>query len=337
MAKRTKPMTQSSDNVNMSSERTHFEELERIAEKSTSSEYTYYFEDRETNPLKNVITSRILINDYTIYHKHDFYEVNIVLEGVLYQHMGARNFVLRPGELIFMTPGVYHNCYCDEGSRCYNLLFKADWLKKVASGFEKYDPSNYLTSLAGSNGVYTIISSGKSTDILDVASQTIEHSRKLVHHSDLFENLTFENCAANFLLTLSKFPRQEYTFTGKSRTSNDATPEDIVRYIMDNFNKINLPDTAARFGYSKSQLHRILEKNTGTSFTEIVLSMRMQRARHYLLNTVLPIKNIAYLLGLDSAEHFTRMFKKNRGMTPKQYRDLYMRLELREQLSRKKR
>ncbi len=332
MAIRTKTAADSEKRVVTGAEGTYFDELEKIAERASSGGITYYFDDRETNPLKNVIVSGITNNEYTKYHKHDFYEVNIVLEGTLYQHIGERSFVLHPGELVFMTPSVYHNCYCDDGSICHNILFKAEWLKKAASGFEKYDPDNYLTSLIRNNDTYTIISSGAKTDILDVAKKAVTHSRMLVHHSDLYENLTFENCAVDFLLTLSKFPRHEYNFTGKSRSRNDATPEDIVRYIIDNFNKINLSDTAARFGYSKSQLHRILQKNTGTSFTEIVLGMRMQRSRHYLLNTVLPIKNIAYLLGLDSAEHFTRMFKKNRGMTPTEYRDAYMRPELRRQL-----
>jgi two-component system response regulator YesN len=57
----------------------------------------------------------------------------------------------------------------------------------------------------------------------------------------------------------------------------------------------------------------------------------MQRARHYLLNTNLHVNNIANLLGLDSAEHFARMFKKHRGMTPTQYREQFMRASIKKQ------
>lgn len=309
------------------------EKLEKIADKSTSSsqEFTYYFEDRDTNPLKNVNTSVIAPLDFTTYHKHDFYEINFVTDGVLYEHIGGKNIILKGGEMLFMAPGVYHTCCPSENTHCYNICFRKSWLARVSEGYAKYDAGNYLSSLTEKEKTYSVFSFGDaSEEVSSLALKVIQMSRILVHHVDLYENLSMENVAAEFLLTLTKYPRHEYNFISDKKTRvNNYTPDDIIRYINDNFDKITLPDTALRFGYSQSQLHRIIKRSTGVSFSEVILSVRMQRARHYLLNTHLPIKSIAYLLGLDSAEHFSRMFKKNRGMTPKEYRNTYMRLSLR--------
>lgn len=303
----------------------------------STNQITYYFEDRETNPLKNVLTSAINSCEITHYHKHDFYEINYVMSGILHEIISGKCFTLTAGSMLIMAPGVFHSCVPEENSMCYNILFKKDYFQRISKDFKSYDPNNYLTHL-DENTIYTIINAGEYEDeIRNTAKNVLKLSHSIVHHSDLYENLSFENTAAELLLLLTKIPRHEYNFeSGKQQQRENFTPDDIVRYINDNFDKIDLSDTALRFGYSKCQLHRIIKQHTSYTFSEIIRNIRMQRARHYLLNTHLPIKNIAYLLGLDSAEHFSRMFTKNRGMTPKEYREAYMRASLKKSKKRTK-
>lgn len=312
----------------------YIKELEYSLEYSekTASQITFYFDDRETNPLKTVVTSEIRRDEVTAYHKHDFYEINYVLDGTLHQNIAGRYFSLSKGELLIMAPGVFHACVPEADTRSLNILFEKSWLKHSSDTFKKYDPNNYLTSLS-ENTIYTVISSGEhEKHLTEIITNLHEMITTIVHHVDLYENLAAENCAIELLLYLTKIPRQEFNFALDGTKQREMyTPDDIVRYINDNFSKISLSDTAQKFGYSECQLHRILKKHTGYTFSELILHMRMQRARHYLLNTHLPIKNIAYILGLDSAEHFTRMFKKNRGMTPTEYRNQFMRPSMKKQ------
>ena len=307
-------------------------QLEKIAENAigASSKFTYYFEDRDSNKLRNVIASRIPTSDFTKYHKHDFFEMNFVLNGSLYENIGGKSFVLSRGDLLFMSPSIYHTCCTTPDAVCYNILFKKEFLSHLSKEYEKYDPGNYLTSIS-SNEIYQTFSLGEQAyEITEFIENLCEMSIKINRYADLYENLIFENVAEKFLLLLTKQPRHEYSPLSKGkRHDSDFTHSDMVKYVYDNFDKISLPDAAARFGYSKSQFHRIIRQETGMSFIELIRSIRMQRARHYLLNTHLPIKNIAQLLGLDSAEYFSRMFKKNRGMTPKEYREQFMRVSLR--------
>lgn len=306
------------------------EELTKVFEASINSttHTAYYFKDRDTNPLKNVLTAKIDCNEVTHYHKHDFYEINYVMSGILHEIIAGKYFTLTAGNILIMAPGVFHACVPETDADCYNILFEKDYFSRISESFKSYDPNNYLTHLS-ENTIYTTIDTGELEEVKITASKALKISHNLVHHSDLYENLSLENTASELLLLLTKLPRHEFDFkSGKQQQRENFSPDDIVRYITDNFDKINLSDTALRFGYSKCQLHRILKKHTGYTFTELIRNMRMQRARHYLLNTHLPMKNIAYLLGLDSAEHFSRMFTKHRGMTPKAYRDTYMRVSL---------
>ena len=314
-------------------------ELNKLFENSKGSknQVAYYYADRDTNPLKNVSTSRIDNLEITQYHRHDFYEINYVVSGILHENISGNHITLTAGSMLVMAPGVFHTCVPEAGSECYNILFKSDYLKRAAVEFRNYDPNNYLSSLTEKT-IYTVITvGGLENEVSSTVRKVHTMTSTLIHHADLYENLALENTAYELLLLLTKIPRQEYDFeSGKQRRRENFTPDNIVRYINDNFDKISLSDTALHFGYSECQLHRILKKHTGYTFTEIILNMRMQRARHYLLNTHLPIKNVAYLLGIDSAEHFSRMFKKHRKMTPKEYRDLYMRTSLKASTGKKK-
>ncbi len=294
----------------------------------SSNQIAYYFEDRDTNPLKNVLTSKILCQEITCYHKHDFYEINYVMSGMLHEIIAGKCFTVTSGSLLIMSPGVFHACVSEENTKCYNILFRKDYIRRISESFKCYDPNNYLTHLT-ENTIYTTITASVPEEVEKIAKKILMLSSNLVHHSDLYENLSFENSALELLLLLTKIPRHEYNFeSDKQQQRENFSPDDIVRYINDNFDKIDLSNTALHFGYSKCQLHRIIKKHTGYTFTDLIRNMRMQRARHYLLNTHLPIKNIAYLLGIDSAEHFSRMFTKYRGMTPKAYRDTFMRTSL---------
>jgi len=318
-------------NTKLSTDANYKEELIKAFEdySSSSNQVVYYYEDRNTNPLANVSFFGIDSQEITSYHKHDFYEINYVMSGILHEIISGKCMTLTAGNILIMAPGVFHACVSEENAKCYNILFKRDNLRHISEGFKKYDQDNYLTHLA-ENTIYTIISAGEYTQqVENIVKEIINASHTIVHHSDLYENLSLENTAIELLLLLTKLPRHEYNFeSGKQQQRESFSPDDIVRYINDNFDKINLSDTALRFGYSKCQLHRIIKKHTGYTFTELIRNMRMQRARHYLLNTHLPMKSIAYRLGIDSAEHFSRMFAKHRGMTPKEYRDTYMRQSL---------
>lgn len=314
------------------------EELSWVFEtaQKSSTKTTYYFETRESNPLKNVIVNYI-INTSTLYHSHEFYEVNYVASGSLHQNISGRFFSLEQGELLIMSPGVSHACIPSANSHCLNLLFKKEFIKRLAEDFKQYDPNNFLSSLT-EKSIYTVISAGKlKNELTDIVLGIHKMSSTLIHHVDLYENLTFENAATGFLLYLTKFPRHEYNYkTGHTVQKQSVSPDEIVNYISNNFDKITLTDTALHFGYSNCQLHRIIKKHAGVTFSELILNIRMQRARHYLLNTHLPISSIAHLLGLDSVEHFSRMFKKHRKMTPTEYRNSFMRTSLQNKQKNKK-
>lgn len=58
------------------------------------------------------------------------------------------------------------------------------------------------------------------------------------------------------------------------------------------------------------------------NYTQLVRSFRIIEAKKMLLTTKDPIESIARQIGYTSPDTFTKVFKKETGMTPTRYRRL---------------
>lgn len=77
--------------------------------------------------------------------------------------------------------------------------------------------------------------------------------------------------------------------------------------------------TASLMGTSVRTLARRL-KESGTTYRSVVDDVRFDAARRYLKNPDLRIGDVAFAVGFDDPAHFTRMFRRIAGLTPRQYR-----------------
>ncbi len=77
---------------------------------------------------------------------------------------------------------------------------------------------------------------------------------------------------------------------------------------------------AAELGMSARTLARRLTKE-GTRFAAVVANLRKALARDYLLNSTLPLTEIAYLLGYSDASTFSTAFRRWYGQPPSDFRE----------------
>jgi len=78
-------------------------------------------------------------------------------------------------------------------------------------------------------------------------------------------------------------------------------------------------DVAKDLGLGTADLDGALRKN-GTSFTREIRTLRLRLAQEALTETNTPISTIASELGFSEAANFTRFFKSETGMNPREYR-----------------
>lgn len=94
-----------------------------------------------------------------------------------------------------------------------------------------------------------------------------------------------------------------------------------LNYIDSHFNEgVTLECVAEQIHLNPCYLATLFKKETGKTFSNYVLNIRIRTAICLLTKTDYTYSQIAYSLAFCSQSHFTKTFHKHTGYTPKQYR-----------------
>lgn len=83
---------------------------------------------------------------------------------------------------------------------------------------------------------------------------------------------------------------------------------------------ISLQEVAERIGISAGYLSTMFAQNMDCKFVDYLNQVRIERACTYLEQNYLKTYEIAYRVGFRDEKYFSRVFKKMKGMSPKEYR-----------------
>lgn len=100
--------------------------------------------------------------------------------------------------------------------------------------------------------------------------------------------------------------------------------ENILNYINENYMNpdMSLTLVAQTFYISEQHLSKVFKQKTATTFSNYLIDLRISHAKELLENTSVKINEIASLVGYTNIHSFIKIFKKQLGMTPLQYRNI---------------
>lgn len=97
--------------------------------------------------------------------------------------------------------------------------------------------------------------------------------------------------------------------------------EEIIQYIHEHYNEsISLESLAELWNYSIQYLSKQFKPRTGRSPIEYVIQAWVAKAKQLIIRTDATGQEIASSVGYSEVFYFTRLFKKQVGMTPRQYK-----------------
>lgn len=101
---------------------------------------------------------------------------------------------------------------------------------------------------------------------------------------------------------------------------NRSTFVQFINYLKENYYKnLTLSEIAKEVHVSSSHLNRLLKKEYGKTFTEILLDVRIDKAKELLLKNY-NVEVVSDMVGFNSAAYFAVCFKKFTGVSPSRYR-----------------
>lgn len=116
-------------------------------------------------------------------------------------------------------------------------------------------------------------------------------------------------------------PKDEAEET-KESSSSSFIVKNALAYIEENYTqKLTLSEVAEKNYVSQWHLSKLLNRHTGQSFSDILNHVRIERAKELLKDPALRIGDISEQVGFLDMAHFSRVFKKQEGVSANEYRN----------------
>ena len=94
----------------------------------------------------------------------------------------------------------------------------------------------------------------------------------------------------------------------------------ILNIIQENYKEVTLDMLAEKTFLSKPYLSKYIKVKSGLSFGDNIRMIRLKKARAFLLGGNMKVEMISEAVGYPNVEHFIRLFKREYGKTPAQFR-----------------
>ncbi len=135
----------------------------------------------------------------------------------------------------------------------------------------------------------------------------------------IFEDGTLKEFEKEYTKIVLEF--MEKIIKKKESNQNDLL-EKVRQYIDEHYDHTELcaQSIADKFKLSAKYLSYAFKEYTGMSLLVYLQKKRIDTACELLENTTLTVGEITYKIGIENENYFYTLFKKNVGMTPKQYR-----------------
>lgn len=156
------------------------------------------------------------------------------------------------------------------------------------------------------------------------------HPLDLDRQSDLFARKIEAMSSAGAGPALAEEMLRAYCRLVSRRAGGQYSPlvrKTVNQIHMDLTADLSLSALAARQNVNASYLSSLFRRETGMTVTDYVLQRRVEYARYLLTETRLQVQTVAQRCGMSDANYFSKVFKKQVGKTPKEYRCLMQRMK----------
>lgn len=255
------------------------------------------------------------------FHSHDFFEINCVLSGSCTYQTADKTMRIQAGDIVVFPPHNDHSIdVCSDDCILINILIRSNTFDLYFfSIFEHYDLllEFWTQALYGKREIaYLLFHCGDDTNIRNcVLNVYRESTRKHKYQGQMLDALIHV-----FMITLLQYHEQDVIVANPESQEDDQNFIRVINYIARSYKTLTLTDLANQFHYSERQMMRILKEYTGLGFGDLIRDVRLKKAVALLEKSSVSIQSIVEAVGYSDLSHFYRVFKKEYGCTPVEYR-----------------
>ena len=250
-------------------------------------------------------------------HRHDYVEMIYMCGGSTTHLINGKEIVLMQGELLMLSQSAMHEVkQSGEGDVAVNFIVLPDFFSTTLSaiGEEETPLRRFLVDcLCGQNDghgyLHFQISQIKTLqnlieNLIWVLMTETPNRRKI-------SQMTMATLFLQLMGSMESLVTDD---------QEEAAVIKVLRYVERDYATGSLSEIANLLHYDVCWLSREIKRKTGKTYTQIVQDRRLAQAAFLLKNTDSNIADISQKVGYENISYFHRIFEKNFGKSPKQYR-----------------
>lgn len=262
-------------------------------------------------------TTEEVIGKSIPFHHHPAIEINYVAKGRLTMQTSDSEFDARQGEAVFINSDILHASHWYDGGEVLSLVFDSVFL------------SGMYGSVCERKYIQPITNCGEFQGYLlrPDTEERIEMCLLIAQIIALFQREPFgyefevrSKLCRLWCLLLQDTEAMRAKLRKTDRSGMRMKP--MLSYIRANYHQRILLDEIARAGaVSKRECTRCFQRYAHLAPMEYVSYYRIRMAAHSLVETQMSVAEIAEACGFGSGSYFTKVFRREMGCTPREYRE----------------
>ncbi|MFC5650242.1 helix-turn-helix domain-containing protein [Paenibacillus solisilvae] len=261
-------------------------------------------------------------------HGHEFVELVYVVRGKGVHIFQGSSYEVQAGDVFIINPGETHAYFVEEGEQIeiINCLFMPSFIPdallkelEITSSMDYFYVHPFLKTDVRFNHRLNLHGQEAASVLTLLESMIRELGTRGLGHTTLIRLQMIE-----LLVLLSRY----YTLMQHHRSApsprqldREMTARRIYGYLERNFDKkITLQVLSDLFNSSMRQLNRLMREEYNRSVFEALHEIRMERAKHLLIETDEKVIVVATMVGYEDQSFFNRLFLRHVGCSPSQYR-----------------
>lgn len=113
------------------------------------------------------------------------------------------------------------------------------------------------------------------------------------------------------------------SFTAWQEKYSENVVWKAARYMEEHYaEQLPLQLVASQVHLNATYFSHLFKKETGRSFVDYLIELRMEKAKGLLANTDMKITEVSGVVGYDLPNYFAKLFKQTTGLSPKDYRKM---------------
>lgn len=188
------------------------------------------------------------------------------------------------------------------------------------------DVYNKIDSCRNANISYAKAIYFRIIECIIKAAETFKTSKEETNEAEIVSFIMEKLDTLDTLSECHEYARElmeEYLEDSKDFANNSRVIIDIIEYIKNNYSNpyLCLGDIADSVYMTPNYMNGLFKKKFGTTVGQYITNVRIESAKELIMDRSIKLSEVASMVGYNDPGYFTKAFRKNVGMSPKDFRD----------------